>query len=552
MDISERIQLLTKFLHQCDQRYFLYNESPIQDQDYDLLSQELQTLKASIQDYKEAPLFKDFQNNNPKTPHQFPMLSLQKIYELEDLDNFFQKSDNGQGPAVTMELKIDGVSVSLIYKGGLLVQGLSRGDGSMGEDITHNIFHIKSIPLIIKDEALQNTTITIRGELYIKKSNHAAHFNHQIHPRNICAGLIRKKYMDEAGDYIDFFAYNIFNHNTLNQKENLQQLQRWGFPVEPHYQVINNLQTLHEQLEYWRHNIAYLDYECDGVVLKINNISLFNQLGSTISHPRGALAFKFANKKKTTYLETIQWQVGKNGRVTPVGLVHPVVIDGVTIKKVTLHNYDFVKNLKNRTVIIERAGGVIPKVIKIENDTMEDDVKDILVVPAHCPSCHQVLLVTEKDIICGNYGCPKQKLERLLHFCDQLKIYGIGEKIMDKLIQEGIIDTYVDILKASQYKNGLEGISLVIWTKFLKQVEKLPRNYQVLKGITLGYGGEKNLQKIIDLLGQNRDFLDYPLDALINFLMGRGFTEGIGTLIAKSLLIIKDDIKLLMDWADGI
>jgi NAD-dependent DNA ligase len=356
--------------------------------------------------------------------------------------------------------------------------------------------------------------------------------------------------MDEDGDYIDFFGYNILNYTTTTQGENLQQLQQWGFPVEPHYKIINKISTLHDQLDYWTTEISYLDYECDGVVLKVNNTDLFHQLGCTISHPRGAIAFKFANKKKTTYLEEIQWQVGKNGRVIPVGIVHPIVIDGVTIKKVTLHNYDFVKSLKNRTVVIERAGGVIPKVIKIENDAMEDDVKDILVVPTHCPSCKNFLTVTEKDILCPNYQCPKQKLERLLHFCDQLKIYGVGEKIMEKLIHDGIINTYVDILTASQYKNGLEGISIVIWTKFLKQVEKLPKNYQVLKGITLGYGGEKNLQKIIDLLENNKEFLDFPLAVLINYLMNMGFTEGIGTLIAKSLTIVKDDIKLLMAWAD--
>jgi NAD-dependent DNA ligase len=239
--------------------------------------------------------------------------------------------------------------------------------------------------------------------------------------------------------------------------------------------------------------------------------------------------------------------VGKNGRIIPVATVNPVVIDGVTIKKVTLHNYDFVKNLKNKTVIIERAGGVIPKVIKIDA-TMADDMSSIIIIPQQCPSCQGPIAIGEKDLTCSNYQCPKQKLERLLHFCDTLKLYGIGEKVMEKLINNGIINTYVDILQVGQYSNGLEDVSIVIWTKFLKQVAGLPKEYNVLRGISMGYGGQKTLEKIIDLLKNNEDFLNLDQLNLVNYLVNNGFTPGIAGLVSQSLIVIGDDIKLLTQW----
>jgi DNA ligase (NAD+) len=549
----QRIHTLTQFLSHCDQRYFLYNQSPIGDGDYDLLTQELENLKKAHGFNGEKPIFKNLTPGTTKVKHQWPMLSLQKVYEKKDIIDFFKKSfdplyanQKGYG-SIIMELKIDGVSVSLIYEGGLFVQGLSRGDGVVGEDITSNIFEIPSIPLMIKDPSLANKTIVIRGELYIKKSYHQKYFNHQIHPRNICAGLIRKKHLDEEGQYINFFAYNILNYPLDTQKEVLNQLNQWGMPIEDNNEIITNENQLNERLDHWQKAIHHLDYECDGVVLKMNNCNLFNTMGNTISHPRAAVAFKFANKKKTTFIESIQWQVGKNGRIIPVATVNPVVIDGVTIKKVTLHNYDFVKNLKNKTVIIERAGGVIPKVIKIDA-TMADDMSSIIIIPQQCPSCQGSIAIGEKDLTCSNYQCPKQKLERLLHFCDTLKLYGIGEKVMEKLINNGIINTYVDILKVGQYSNGLEDVSIVIWTKFLKQVAALPKDYHVLRGISMGYGGQKTLEKIIELLKNNEDFLNLDHLNLVNYLVNHGFTPGIGGLVSQSLIVIGDDIKLLTQW----
>jgi DNA ligase (NAD+) len=548
MDIEERIIILSKFLAKCDERYFLYNESPLGDADYDLLSQELENLKKKLNKPIDKPLFKNLTKESTKYAHDFPMLSLQKIYELKEIDDFFEKSQNKNNDGIIMELKIDGVSVSLIYKGGILFQGLTRGDGVMGEDITHNIFCIKEIPLIIKDDELKNKTVIIRGELYISKTNHQLHFNDQNHPRNSCAGLIRRKYLDDEGQYIHFFGYGILNSPIKTQGEVLNQLKTWGFPIENHFKIINDLTDLHGEIHHWREKISEMDYECDGIVLKINNIKDFHAMGNTISHPRGAVAFKFANKKKTTFLKEIQWQVGKNGRVIPVGIINPIVIDGITIQKVTLHNYDFVNNLKNTTVIVERAGGVIPKVIVFDKEIPGDDVKSIIKIPSHCPSCTHLLLKTEKDLLCPNYQCPKQKLERMIHFCDTLKLYGIGEKTMEKLINDGIVKGYKDILTIPQYKNGLENISIVIWTKFIDQVEKLPKDFNLLKGITMDYGGKKNLEKIIELLKNNRNFIDGSYEEVYNYLIIQGnFTPGIGGLMAKSLIQIKGDLKDLMD-----
>ena len=551
MDTLERIGILSKFLKKCDELYFLYNESPIGDEDYDLLSQELHNLKSLYKISLEEPLFKNLKQETIKVSHQYPMLSLQKIYELKEIDDFFEKCTSKDG--IIMELKIDGVSVSLIYKGGILFQGLTRGDGVVGEDITHNIFNIKNIPLIIKDENLKNKTITIRGELYITKSNHEKYFSHQNHPRNTCSGLIRKKHLDEEGAHIEFSGYNIFNYDNQTQEEVLNQLKGWGFSVDNNFKVIKNLQDLHKTVEYWRNHIQNVPYECDGIVLKINNIHDFYSMGNTISHPRGAVAFKFANKKKSSFLKEIQWQVGKNGRVIPVGIINPVVIDGVTIQKVTLHNYDFIKNLKNTTVIIERAGGVIPKVITIDKEIPGDEVGPIMNIPSYCPSCKTFLDKTDKDLLCPNYDCPKQKLERMIHFCETLKLYGIGEKIMDKLINDGIIKTYRDILTTPQYKNGFPDISIVIWTKFIEQVKKIPKDFSVLMGITMDYGGKKNLEKIIELLKKNQNFINDNYENIFNYLINEGnFTPGIGSLMAKSLLIVRDDIKFLLEWINRI
>ena len=630
--IHNRILSLKRFIHYCDERYFLYNESPIHDSDYDLLVEELKNLQqywiknfqslniSNAQSNKEEEkIFSDLQDNQKKEQHIKPMLSLQKVYEIEDLVDFFHKSKND----LLLEMKIDGISISLIYENGLLIQALTRGDGEFGERIFFHVLEIKDIPLILKlnknqfllsqmhnnfmgnnthspmetkedncdkeknhineliqediDNLKKNSNnnllsgkITIRGELYIKKSTHKNFFSHNIHPRNICAGLIRRKYPDQDTGKINFFAYSILGLKELKtQEETLDILKELKFPVEPNYSHITQVCDLEKAIEHWKKEIPNLDYECDGIVLKVNELLLQQSMGYTNRHPRGALAFKFANERKSTFLLSIQWQVGTNGTITPVGHINPVRINKVLIQKVTLHNYDFVKNLNSVNIIVERAGGVIPKVIKIplesvesklnkinfeENDNMiPRENRDFLTLfPEKCPCCNNPLLQTEKDLICTNYlNCKDQILGRLIKFCQKLNLYGIGKKQMQILLDQQIIQTYYDICTiAVKCKiTPHPKISQLIWDKFIEQIKKIKKDSKIISCITLCYGGDKTMEKIAQLIWDKEEILNYTVEELTTyFIVNKYFTPKIAEIIGQSMVIFAPEIIKLLHW----
>jgi DNA ligase (NAD+) len=571
--IGDRIISLKKILSYCEEKYFLYNQSPIADQDYDLLLQELKNLQESIltdpqyivNNKSDAinphePQFSSLMVESKKAKHNKPMLSLQKVYEIKDLMDFFEKSQRN----LLLEMKIDGISISLIYQKGLLIEALTRGDGEIGEKILAHVLEIKDIPLMIKLQEkhplyndIKEKTIEIRGELYIKKSIHGTYFPNNIHPRNICAGLIRRKYPDKTTGYINFFAYSIFGIDTLQtQEEVLQLMQEMKLPVEPNYLLITEKSQWEKALKNTENFINTLDYECDGIVLKINNLLLQESMGYTNRHPRGTLAFKFANKRKSTFLTSIEWQVGTNGTITPVGNINPIQIDNVLIQKVTLHNYAFVKKLTSVNIIVERAGGVIPKAIQIPAEISEkmNNIKNEFLefIPEECPSCKNLLIKTEKDLICTNYlYCTHQKLGRLIKFCQKFNLYGIGKKQMQILLNLRIVSSYCDIctLPKRQSVTPHPKISQLIWDKFLQQVSEIPRDYCLLSGITISYGGNKTMEKIANILAEKQEILNYSATELTQYFIANSyFTPKIASIIGESIAIFSQDIQQLLNW----
>ena len=475
MEITEKIKSLRKQINDHNYQYYVLDNPIISDSEYDKLLNELELIE------KEYPklIFPESPTQRiGATPiesfgtitHRITMMSLANAMNEDELKAFddrlkkrLNKSDDIE---YVGEPKLDGLAVELVYENGKFINGSTRGDGNTGEDITTNLKTIKGIPLVLRDETttLPNL-LEIRGEVFIRKEDFKLLNDNRIksgkqlfaNARNAAAGSLRQLdpkitatrslsiycYQEGVVDGIDFTTHVEF----------LDHLKQWGLPVNPKVTKVKGIKKaiqIHKNLESERNEFPY---EIDGSVIKVNSISLRNELGARSRSPRWAIAGKFKSQQVTTVINDIFASVGRTGAITPVAKLEPVEVGGVTVTNATLHNQDEIDRKDIRigdTVLIERSGDVIPKVIKVIQEKRPKNTKGYH-LPNHCPACNGGLLRPENEVVfrCFNYSCPAKIKGKLKHFVSKhaLDIDGLGEKLIDQLVNEGIIKNVDDLFR---------------------------------------------------------------------------------------------------------
>ena len=483
MNLKSRIKTLRKIIQNHNFNYYVLENPLISDGEYDIIFRELELLESKNPNLIIPSSPTQRIGSHPisefnKVEHRTPMLSLANALNEEELIAFNQrliKKLNVKKINYIAEPKLDGIGVELIYQNGIFTKGLTRGDGFIGEDITHNLRTIKSIPLTLQKTKIPFPEIfEVRGEVFIlKKKFKQLNFKQEkkgkplfANPRNAASGSLRQLdpkltskrplsiYFYEAGFIKDL---NFTNHSNF-----LQCIHDWGLPVNSLIKEVtgeSGIKNYHKNLEKKRNKIPY---EIDGTVLKINNYSERNILGSRSRSPRWAIAGKFKPQQATTILNTIDIQVGRTGALTPVAKLNPIYVGGVTVTNATLHNQDEITRKDIRlgdTVLIERAGDVIPKIVKVILEKRPKNTIPFIIQPI-CPSCqHKAHRMKGEAILrCENISCPKQIKSKIIHFCSKLamNIDGLGEKIINQLVEKNIIKSIDQIFTLN--KNQLSNL----------------------------------------------------------------------------------------------
>ena len=471
-EIKEEIYKLVKLLNKYSYDYYVEDNPQISDTEYDTLYKQLEKLE---NEYPEL-----IQENSPtqrvgdvvlsefeKVTHKVPMLSLSNTFSTEDLrdfDNRIKKVVANRKIEYICELKIDGLAISINYVNGKLISAATRGDGTVGEEVTDNIKTIFSIPKVLKE----NKTFEVRGEVYLPKKsfnilNEERKENNEVlfaNPRNAAAGSLRQ--LDSkitAQRRLSAFIYSVVGDNTIeSQLQALKTAEEYELPVNNNYKLCKNIDEVINYIEYWDINRKNLPYEIDGIVIKVNSYSLQEEIGYTQNSPRWATAFKFPEEELATKLLDVELSVGRTGIVTPVAQLDPIVISGSTVSKASLHNKDVIDELDihiGDMVIVKKAGEIIPKVVRVLKELRLENSKKYI-MPNRCPSCNSELVSKKDDpfIRCVNPECPEQNIRKIIHFAsrDALNIEGLGDKVVATLYEQGIISHTIDLFSLEREK----------------------------------------------------------------------------------------------------
>ena len=519
-DIKKRVEELTKILNDANYNYYVKDEPTITDQEYDKYMRELENIELEYPRYasKNSPTKRvggEVIEKFLKVVRDKPMLSISDVFSEDEVRDFIRKVEDEVTPEYVCEQKIDGLGVSLIYEDGKLVRGVTRGDGLVGEDITHNVRTIKSIPL----ELTKPVDIEVRGEIFMHKST-LEKLNKKREEegkpklqnvRNAAAGSIRQLDSKVAAEReLDNFVYYLPNPSDFGIKTHLEALQFMGdlgFKINPHNKLVKNIDEIISYIEDEAETRKSLSYEIDGIVIKVNDVSLQEKLGNTAKYPRWAVAYKFPAEEVLTKLTDIIFTVGRTGRITPNAVLEPVIVMGSTIRRATLHNEDYVnmKGLKIGDIVsIRKAGDVIPEVVDAKLERRNGTEKDFKMI-SECPMCHEKIVKKDGnvDYYCVNPKCPKRNIEGIIHYVsrDALNIEGLGDEIVEELYNLGFVKNIVDLYSLGDKK---------------KQIMEFD-----------GYG-EKSLNKIIDNIETSKN------SSLERLLFGLGIKE-IGSKTAKIL-----------------
>ena len=477
-----RINQLSAMIHQYNYSYYCAKNTDDKgkkctDETYDELVLELKSLENQyyefkIQDSPNLQIKGEPHSGFPNRKHTVPMLSLGNVYSLDELkswDTGVKKLLGGQSPEYVCELKIDGVAVSAIYRNGILNAGVTRGDGNEGEEITPNIKTITCLPLRLKDER----DLEVRGEVYLPRQKFAALNRKRLisgdplfkNPRNAAAGSLRLLDSTETSRrQLAVFIYTIAEgipHET--HSGNLDFLTQQDFPVNPETKTVTSIEELLEYCRYWEEHKEELPYDIDGIVLKVNSLKQQRQLGFTAKSPRWATAFKFTAEQAATVLRSIEIGVGRTGVLTPVAILDPVELNGTTVSRATLHNYDQVERFNLHLgdhVILEKGGEIIPKIVAVDA-TLRSTGAQKIEPPLACPVCGTLALRPEGEVEwrCPNQECPAQQKEKILHFVSRraMDIDTIGPALIEQLLTKKLLKSAADLyLLRHEDLSGLE------------------------------------------------------------------------------------------------
>ena len=482
MKKEERIKELRELIEKYSYYYYTLNESLISDVEFDKLLKELEELEKVNPQYSmfDSPTMQvgsSLKNTKfGKVTHKEKMLSLSNSYNIGEIEDFIKRVDklleNRKKPSYVLEVKLDGLSISVTYKDGKLVQGVTRGDGVIGEDVTENILQIQSIPKFLKEKI----DIEVRGEIVLpiskfQKINEKRLANGEeifANPRNAASGTLRQldpEIVKERGlDCYFYFVVGGEKYGIKTHREAFDFIEKIGLKTTGIDEVLTSVEEIDKRIEYWKDAREKLDYETDGMVLKVNEIEYWEVLGNTTKSPRWAIAYKFPAKQVSTKLLGITWQVGRTGKVTPVAELEEVEVSGSRVKRASLHNFDEIvrKDIKiGDKVFIEKAAEIIPQVVKSIKELRTGEEQEVL-APTTCPICGTTLEKEEGlvDLKCPNPSCPAKVQGRFEYFVsrDGMNIIGLGQKIVERFLELGYLNDVTDIYRLSEHREEMEAL----------------------------------------------------------------------------------------------
>ncbi|MGQ1783836.1 NAD-dependent DNA ligase LigA [Saccharicrinis sp. GN24d3] len=482
-DIQQEIQYLREQLNQHNHNYYVLNQPTISDYDYDQMMHKLLILEGENRDFFDpnSPTQRvgsDLSNDFRQITHQYPMLSLGNTYNESEIADFHQRVTKAIGDEIeyVCELKYDGTAIGLTYENGILKHAVTRGDGEKGDDVTSNVKTIRSIPLQLKGDYLEN--FEIRGEIFIPKAefqkiNELRETEGEApfaNARNAAAGSLKmKKSSDVAKRGLDCFLYYMLGDKLPSalHSNNLEKARTWGFKIPEHYKRCHSLDQINDFINYWDRERFNLPYEIDGIVIKVNDINLQNELGYTAKSPRWAISYKFQAEEARTKLLSVDYQVGRSGKITPVANLEPVQLAGTTVKRASLHNADIIDLLdlhESDMVYVEKGGEIIPKITRVDESARHPMSTKINFI-THCPECGTALIRPEGEAahFCPNDKvCPPQLKGKIEHFVSRkaLNIDSFGEQVVDLLFEKGLVQDVSDIYALTYDQlNGLTRVS---------------------------------------------------------------------------------------------
>ncbi|CMW40069.1 NAD-dependent DNA ligase LigA [Streptococcus pneumoniae] len=546
--MNKRMNELVALLNRYATEYYTSDNPSVSDSEYDRLYRELVELETAYpeQVLADSPTHRvggKVLDGFEKYSHQYPLYSLQDAFSREELDAFDARVRKEVAhPTYICELKIDGLSISLTYEKGILVAGVTRGDGSIGENITENLKRVKDIPLTLPEEL----DITVRGECYMPRAsfdqvNQVRQENGEpefANPRNAAAGTLRQ--LDTAvvaKRNLATFLYQEASPSTRDsQEKGLKYLEQLGFVVNPKRILAENIDEIWNFIQEVGQERENLPYDIDGVVIKVNDLASQEELGFTVKAPKWAVAYKFPAEEKEAQLLSVDWTVGRTGVVTPTANLTPVQLAGTTVSRATLHNVDYIaeKDIrKDDTVIVYKAGDIIPAVLRVvESKRVSEEKLDI---PTNCPSCNSDLLHFEDEVAlrCINPRCPAQIMEGLIHFAsrDAMNITGLGPSIVEKLFAANLVKDVADIYRLQEEDFLLlEGVKEKSAAKLYQAIQASKENSaeKLLFGLGIRHVGSKASQLLLQYFHSIENLYQADSEEVAKI-------ESLGGVIAKSL-----------------
>ncbi|MBQ6498035.1 MAG: NAD-dependent DNA ligase LigA [Bacilli bacterium] len=552
--MKERMNELIEIINQADYEYHTLDNPSITDQEYDKYLRELFEIEEAHPDWirEDSPTQHaggKIIDSFVKVNHKIPMMSLSDVFSESELITFDERiKKEGITPEYMCELKIDGLSVSLLYEKGNLVRGATRGDGTTGEDITHNVKTIKAIPLKLKEPV----DIEVRGEIFMNKKtleeiNEKRKENGEPllqNCRNAAAGSMRQ--LDSkvaASRKLDNFIYHLpdpEDYGLTTHADAIEYMRKLGFKINPNNRLVRNINEVIEFIEDKGKIRSELPYDIDGVVVKVNSLNDQKKLGYTAKYPKWATAYKFPAEEVLTKLKDIIFTVGRTGQITPNAVLEPVIVAGSTISRATLHNEDYVveKDLKIGDIVsIRKAGDVIPEVVERKEKRRKGTEKDFVMI-TECPMCHTKLVKKEGqvDYFCPNDKCPARHVESLIHFVsrDAMNIDGLGENIMEDFYNFKFITSIPDIYTLKKHEQDLkrlEGYGEKSVTNLLEAIEKSKENS--LEKLVFALGIPHVGAKTAKILASRFETMDNLSKASIEELVN---IPDVGNIIAESVV----------------
>ena len=564
--VQEEISKLVSLLNKYSYDYYVEDNPQISDTEYDTLYKQLEKLEENHPEYilENSPtqrvgdrILDEFE----KIIHKVPMLSLSNTFSTEDLRDFdarISKLVPDHSVEYICELKIDGLAISIKYEDGRLVSAATRGDGSVGEDVTENIKTIFSIPKVLKD----NRTFEVRGEVYLPRKsfellNSERENNNEVlfaNPRNAAAGSLRQ--LDSkitAKRRLSAFIYSIVGDDSIVSQENaLNTAKEYNLPVNPNFKLCKSIDEVIDYINYWTEHKKNLPYDIDGIVIKVNSYSTQEEVGYTQKSPRWATAYKFPEEELATKLLDVELSVGRTGIITPVAILDPIVISGSTVSKASLHNKDIIEELDihiDDMVVVKKAGEIIPKVVRVVRE-LRTESSTKYVMPNTCPSCGQQTYTKENDPFtrCKNPDCPDQNIRRIIHFAsrDALNIEGLGDKVVATLYEKGIIAHTIDLFSLEREKLiSLDRMGEKSADNLLNAIENSKKSSldKVIFALGILNVGKKAGKILAEKYLNLSNLMNATLDELVNL-------DDVGQITAESILDYLSDennIKFIND-----